>query len=69
MYEDTHSTYWDIIMKSEAYKNGYVRGKSLRTAMHHRLTGQDMKDYLEGFRVGQAEALTRRGMVKDRRFG
>ena len=49
-------------MKSEHYHNGYQRGKALLGPMHHNLDGQAMKDYLDGFLVGQAEAITRRGI-------
>lgn len=50
-------------MKSEVYLTGYKRGKSLLGPMHHHLSVQDMKDYLDGYRVGQAEALSRRNKV------
>lgn len=46
-------------MRSEHYQNGYKRGKALLGPMHHNLDREEMKDYLEGFRVGQGEALTR----------
>lgn len=53
-------------MRSEHYTNGYQRGKKMLGALHHHLEGQDQKDYLDGYRVGQAEAMSRRGILPKR---
>lgn len=60
------STIEEVTMRSEHYTNGYQRGKKMLGALHHHLEGQDQKDYLDGYRVGQAEAMSRRGILPKR---
>ena len=45
-------------MNTQAWKDGYARGRQLGCPFHHDLAPRDMADYLDGFLQGQAAAIT-----------
>jgi len=49
----------DTTVRSEHYQNGFQRGRQGGNPFHHNLDKQAMDEYLEGYRVGQAEWLMR----------
>jgi len=53
-------------MHSETYRAGFDRGSKMLSPMHHNLSHSDMRDYLDGFRAGQAKYLSRTQALRGR---